>query len=214
MGIFRADAGRVVLRMPGLLSWRDAQLIALPLCLFYAFVCLTPWYMCRQLPLRPGHWFVTGVNHFGAAILASAIWVELARLMAYFLNAREQLHREIPLSGGGRAAALFAFGSFALHAAGGAASREAQVQAREAELRALKAQINPHFLFNSLNSITALIATDPARAREMCIRRSEFLATRWGWASGRAFPGGKRSSSRALISTSSRSVTACVCELK
>lgn len=36
---------------------------------------------------------------------------------------------------------------------------------KEAELRALKSQINPHFIFNSLNSLRALIEEDPARAR-------------------------------------------------
>ena len=46
---------------------------------------------------------------------------------------------------------------------------------REAELNALKAQINPHFLFNSLNSISFLTGRDPARAREMIIKLSEFL---------------------------------------
>lgn len=35
-----------------------------------------------------------------------------------------------------------------------------------AELKLLKSQINPHFLFNSLNSVRALIAEDPARARD------------------------------------------------
>jgi LytS/YehU family sensor histidine kinase len=59
-------------------------------------------------------------------------------------------------------------------------SREASVQARDAELRALKAQINPHFLFNSLNSITALTTVDPSRAREMCIRLSDFLRNTLG----------------------------------
>jgi len=46
---------------------------------------------------------------------------------------------------------------------------------REAELSALKAQINPHFLFNSLNSISSLTMRDPARARNMIIELSEFL---------------------------------------
>ena len=55
------------------------------------------------------------------------------------------------------------------------ASRRAEILAREAQLRALKAQINPHFLFNSLNSISALTSLDPARAREMCIGLADFL---------------------------------------
>ena len=80
-----------LLRMPGLLTWRDALLIASPLCFFYAFVCLTPWYMCRRVPAGPTHLLTTAVNQFGAAMLASAIWVELARLMAFLLNATPKL---------------------------------------------------------------------------------------------------------------------------
>jgi len=52
---------------------------------------------------------------------------------------------------------------------------ETSVFARDAELKALKAQVNPHFLFNSLNSISALTSSDPAKAREMCILLAEFL---------------------------------------
>ncbi|MDP4183545.1 MAG: histidine kinase [Bacteroidota bacterium] len=46
---------------------------------------------------------------------------------------------------------------------------------REAELKALKSQINPHFLFNSLNSISSLTITDPEKAQEMVINLSTFL---------------------------------------
>ena len=46
---------------------------------------------------------------------------------------------------------------------------------RDAELSMLKSQINPHFLFNSLNSISSLIMTNPEEARDMIIRLSEFL---------------------------------------
>jgi two-component system, LytTR family, sensor kinase len=46
---------------------------------------------------------------------------------------------------------------------------------REAELSALKSQINPHFLFNSLNSISSLTMTDPEKAQEMVIKLSDFL---------------------------------------
>ena len=45
----------------------------------------------------------------------------------------------------------------------------------EAELRALRAQINPHFLFNSLNSIAALITAEPEAAEEMIIRLAKIF---------------------------------------
>jgi two-component system, LytTR family, sensor kinase len=46
---------------------------------------------------------------------------------------------------------------------------------REAELRSLKSQLNPHFIFNSLNSINALTVVAPDKAREMVVKLSEFL---------------------------------------
>ena len=51
-------------------------------------------------------------------------------------------------------------------------SREALLlqQVTEAELRALRAQVNPHFLFNSLNTIADLIVRDPPRAETMTLR--------------------------------------------
>ena len=56
-----------------------------------------------------------------------------------------------------------------------AAQLELEVLTRDAELRALRAQINPHFLYNSLNSISALTAADPSGARRMCVLLGEFL---------------------------------------
>jgi sensor histidine kinase YesM len=46
---------------------------------------------------------------------------------------------------------------------------------RESELNVLRSQMNPHFLFNSLNSISSLTVSDPGRAREMIIQLSDFL---------------------------------------
>lgn len=55
--------------------------------------------------------------------------------------------------------------------------REAQMLqlSKEAELAQLRQQLQPHFLFNSLNSINALVVTQPKQAREMVLQLSEFL---------------------------------------
>lgn len=45
----------------------------------------------------------------------------------------------------------------------------------EAELKMFKTQINPHFLFNSLNSVSSLTLTDPQKAHEMIIRLSDYF---------------------------------------
>lgn len=47
--------------------------------------------------------------------------------------------------------------------------------AKEAEIKALQAQISPHFLFNSLNTVVSLIRTDPIKARKVLISLSHFL---------------------------------------
>lgn len=51
----------------------------------------------------------------------------------------------------------------------------AQNMATTAQLQMLQQQINPHFLFNSLNSLRSLIVQDPIKAREMVTNISEFL---------------------------------------
>jgi len=56
-------------------------------------------------------------------------------------------------------------------------SRESQLTnlLKEAELNLLRSQIRPHFLFNSLNSISALTMTNPEKAQEMVIKLSELM---------------------------------------
>jgi hypothetical protein len=164
-----------LMRIPGDLTWSEAMSVAVPLCMFYAFVCLTPWYLCRAFPLGSARVGRLLINQLGAAILACALWIGLARLLAFAMDLGPQLNPAIPQ--------LVVVGlllypmSVALHYALLAveASRESALQTRDAELRALKSQINPHFLFNCLNSISALTSTDPVRARDMCVLLSDFL---------------------------------------
>ncbi|MBT2662077.1 sensor histidine kinase [Bacillus sp. ISL-45] len=56
-----------------------------------------------------------------------------------------------------------------------AEAEKAYQLAKEAEVKALQAQISPHFLFNTLNVITSLIRIDPSKARKLLVSLSHFL---------------------------------------
>jgi sensor histidine kinase YesM len=86
---------------------------------------------------------------------------------------------------GGTIGEMIAFGSVAgvLHAAEfhqrfrerEALSLQLQARLSDAQLRALRAQLNPHFLFNTLNAATALLHRDPDAADAMLTRLGELL---------------------------------------
>jgi LytS/YehU family sensor histidine kinase len=174
---------------PAGLGWLFATLLVVPLCLIYAFVCMSAWYSCKASPIQttlPRRLFF---KHTVAAVIVSLLWVEVAKLIAYLLS-QMQAFQGLNQKFAPQAPLLFAAG-FLLYSLAVASnyvileieeSRAAQARvletsilARDAELKALKAQINPHFLFNSLNSISALTSIDAARAREMCILLADFL---------------------------------------
>jgi two-component system LytT family sensor kinase len=60
-----------------------------------------------------------------------------------------------------------------------------RTRAIEAELRALRAQISPHFIYNSLAAITSFVRTDPERARELLLEFADF--TRYAFRRGGEF---------------------------
>jgi two-component system LytT family sensor kinase len=60
-----------------------------------------------------------------------------------------------------------------------------RTRAMEAELRALRAQISPHFIYNSLAAIASFVRTDPDRARELLLEFADF--TRYALRRGGAF---------------------------
>jgi two-component system sensor histidine kinase AlgZ len=185
-----AVAGTALLtRAPNALDTVGAAGIALPLSAVALGLMLPVWYLCRALPPESSPWSRLLVTHGGGAALASAALVYvgsgLARFVASWradapLPALYQSHATAVFAGGVLLyllAVSFHYTLLALDATRRAEqqSTELRVLARESELRALKAQVHPHFLFNSLNSISALTATDPARAREMCILLAEFF---------------------------------------
>ncbi|MDT8068858.1 MAG: histidine kinase [Terriglobia bacterium] len=173
----------------GALSPTEAPIFAILLCVVYAFVCLSAWYSCRATPVESSGFLQLLATHFLAAMLLSGLWLAFAHGVAYglsfvqvFRGLNERLRQvSTVLWTIGILLYLLSVGLhyvlLALEHSRQAEQREAaaRVLARDAELRALKAQINPHFLFNSLHSISALTSIDAARAREMCISLSDFL---------------------------------------
>lgn len=178
-----------LLALQGVFGWLDAVLVAIPLSVSYGFLCLSAWYVTGGSPVERAGALRVGVTAIVASLLSSAMWLLIARAwMALVASVGEWSDVTAPF----RAAAptLFAFG-FLLYllamavsylAAAFAVSRDAerrglelQVLAREAELRALRSQLDPHFLFNSLQSISALTAAQPAAARRMCLLLADFL---------------------------------------
>src|SRR5262245_53781552 len=169
----------------------DAIAFVGPLVLVYASMCLSAWWVCRAHPLESTPVSRVATNVAGAALMAAGVWVVLATGWATLLSSRFGV---APGRSGltSDLAVLYLAGvvlyaqSIAVHyfVLAFEQAREAerrvldsQVSAREAELRALRAQLNPHFLFNSLNSISSLAGSEPESARRMCQLLGDFLRT-------------------------------------
>src|SRR5271168_930973 len=170
-------------------AWGTAAVFFLPLTMLYAFIGLSAYYLCLAFPISsenpiwravPAH--MTAAASVGALCVGVA-WLWAALLQSLNLELQPQVFVEQPWL-------LFVVGALlfwlaiALHyvlIASSASQRaeqralESGLLAREAELKALRAQLDPHFLFNSLNSISSLTARDPSAARRMCLLLADFL---------------------------------------
>ena len=184
-------------------QWTEAFLFAMPLGLAAAPVSLSAWYLCRALPLaRTPILPLTGAA-LGAAGATAALWAALGRSWLHALGwfglttLQPTSAIFVLLLGFGALAYLLALAATYLvvaieeSAATGQKVLELQIAQREAELTALRAQIDPHFLFNSLNSISGLATADPARAREMCQLLAEFFRDSLSLGSSASIPLGR-----------------------
>jgi two-component system sensor histidine kinase AlgZ len=170
-------------------GWGEAFAVTGPPLVIYAYLCLAAWYVCRALPLKGADLLALVTTHGLSAVLSAGVWVALgegwawtlARLgvfpgaMAPYVDSTPALFGlGLPLY---LVAVVLHYLLLAVEESRTAESRSLQLQvlAREAELRALKAQLDPHFLFNSLNAVASLAGSDPGAARKMAILLSEFL---------------------------------------
>jgi hypothetical protein len=172
----------LVAHFSGRMGMAEAAAVMGPPVAVLSFVCLAPYYVCKALPLRSAQPRKLMVNHGGAAVVLSIGVVLIGRFSALlwtptFPGVEDRFRDAAPIL---MVMVLLIYEmSVALHYAALEleASRRAELLARDAQLKALKAQVNPHFLFNSLNSISALTSIDAAEARRMCIGLAEFLRT-------------------------------------
>ena len=171
------------------LSAFEALALLLPIVLVYSTACLSAWYVCRATPLRSSGLLRVLASSGLAAVVAGGLWLGLAHAwiavlatIPTFGSAATKYREQVPF--------LFAVGvllfllALAVHylllafeTARAAERRQLQLEVltRDAQLRALRAQLDPHFLYNSLNSISALTSSDPAGARRMCLLLADFL---------------------------------------
>ncbi len=170
------------------LTWLQAASVALPAAMVYAFVCLSAWYVARSLPIKTTGTARILFTGLVSSTLSSAVWLAVAGYWLSVLVARGWLPETA--RGGGYKSLFFGFGVllyllalavgyllvlFEESRATDRRTLEVQVLAREAELRSLRSQLDPHFLFNCLHSISALTTADPPAARRMCLLLAEFL---------------------------------------
>ena len=153
----------------------------------YFFFGLIVWYPVRFIPLSNRNINYVIMNHLVLGILVISAWMSSGFYILKALFSEDEiilqfLIRSVPyriVSG------IFLFISLLLIYYLIVYSRnlkekilnEANLHAlvRESELNMLKSQINPHFLFNSLNSASSLTIRDPGKAREMIVKLSEYL---------------------------------------
>jgi two-component system, LytTR family, sensor histidine kinase AlgZ len=166
-------------------GWINALLFAIPITLVFGCASgFSSYYLCRAYPLADKHALaILAVFGFSAAISA-LLWTGLAIVWnGLWQEVGVPLNAALKAAVFGLGVVLYGLSAIAHYLAiefqrSRSAERrelESQLMAQEAELRMLRTQIDPHFLFNSLNSISALTSQDPKRAREMTLQLAEFF---------------------------------------
>jgi two-component sensor histidine kinase len=159
-------------------SWERALYPTMASALLWVPISVLALWLAHRNPIGPGQRRSAVAVHLGAA--AAAIVFRAAAVLA--LNPWIGWYEVVPPFGTLLATSIqnniFTYllvlaAAHALHYARNAHHRE--VQLAEARLHALKAQLEPHFLFNTLSTITTLVHEDPDAADRMLVRLSELL---------------------------------------
>jgi sensor histidine kinase YesM len=155
--------------------------------LLFSLIAIGVWYPVTLLVPRNSGIIKVLSNHILIAAIALTVWVLGVKLAVGLINGHSNVYEEfwnrwlLLRLGTGLFIYVVIVLSYHLMVSFDNITkkniREASLEKtlRETELLALRSQINPHFLFNSLNSISSLTLEDPALAREMIIKLSDFM---------------------------------------
>jgi len=153
----------------------------------FAIIGFNLWYVLRFNLREKQSVFDVVINHLIIAVVVIALWIGVAYFILYYMYSDKHsyiqfLNESIPwrVVTGIFYYLLFIMFYYMILYYEDLQDKlkiesEMQTLVKEAELSALKSQINPHFLFNSLNSISSLTISDPEKGQEMVIKLSDFL---------------------------------------
>jgi signal transduction histidine kinase len=183
----------LLIELPFIFTYKNLSAVLLlsdiPLYIFFAFICLSSYYLCRAFPVKTTKWY----NLLSLFVVAAAIAAGIELIMGYgWVQLIDSFKLGPPIgslyepwiAGISSILVLIFLLVASMHYVIIASERsneserqtyELRLLAQDAELRALRAQIDPHFLFNSLNSISSLTTNDPEKARTMTLMLADFF---------------------------------------
>ncbi len=159
-------------------SWRRALVIALAD--WYAWALLAPaiGWLARRFAIERRSWLRSLLMHLPASLFFSILKIMIeSKLLQWFDPAQRHilqfpstLFTYYAILG-----AIYAFDYYGKYRAHELKASQLQAQLAQAQLQALKMQLHPHFLFNTLHAISSLMRRDVEAAERMIARLSDLL---------------------------------------
>jgi len=153
----------------------------------FSFIGLSIWFMVYYNDIEKNNIWIFSISHLFSSSIAVAVWILISHFLVSLFISDNTIYntfldkflylRIVQGYLGYIIIALFYYVLIFYQTNIDNRQREESFKTllRDAELKSLKSQINPHFLFNSLNSISSLTMFDPEKAQAMIIKLSEYL---------------------------------------